>query len=302
MKHTKQMIMIPKSEYETLMSMVKGDDALATERAQTDAELKRVLNDPKLSEDLRAKKYNWLYKKRRQLKREIENRPTKVVIENTGATKSAPPYVDTGNTSQKPTAATVQQEETEYTTALTSAGEEAVGTSRVKKRAAKDSAKKLPLSPFKSVVSKKFADKLHDYVANNLEKFRIYDDGHFETNVRGRKVRESDYRTVLDYMTGQRESPTKGFKFLFERLSKDDTIKKMIQASKNSLSSSLESESDSGANNRSTDSRTRSSSNSDQMGSGHRGRKKKRVRVLVNHGPPQNIKKQKFMPRIWERL
>ena len=122
MKHTKKMIMIPQSEYEMLLSMIKGGDNLSTERAQTDVELKKVLNDPKLSEDLKAKKYNWLYKKRRQLKREIENRPVKVSIEADKTAKSTPPYVQTGKT-QTPVAAQNQKQEdaTDYLTANDSA-------------------------------------------------------------------------------------------------------------------------------------------------------------------------------------
>ncbi|CAK5005976.1 unnamed protein product [Meloidogyne enterolobii] len=85
MKHTKKMVMVPESEYLTLLNMIKGGDFLQNEKAQANMEIKNTLDDPKLSEDVKAKKYNWLYKKRRQLKHELENRPQKVIIDDSKA-------------------------------------------------------------------------------------------------------------------------------------------------------------------------------------------------------------------------
>lgn len=89
MKHTKKMIMVPESEYLALLGMIKGGNYLQTEKAQTDTQINQVLNNPKLAEDVRTKKYNWLYKKRRQLKQELENKPQKVIIDE-GKLKNVP--------------------------------------------------------------------------------------------------------------------------------------------------------------------------------------------------------------------
>uniref|UniRef100_A0A1I8BKJ1 Transposase n=1 Tax=Meloidogyne hapla TaxID=6305 RepID=A0A1I8BKJ1_MELHA len=98
------MIMVPESEYLTLLGMIKGNDYLQTEKAQADVEVKKTLDDPKISEDVKAKKYNWLYKKRRQLKHELENRPQKVIIDEGKATTApevAPYLQDTATSTPK---------------------------------------------------------------------------------------------------------------------------------------------------------------------------------------------------------
>ena len=84
MKHTKKMIMVPEAEWLTMLNMIKGSEPLAREKVGTEMKMAKVLRDPKLSEDVKAKKYNWLYKQRRQLKKEISDeasKPQKIVID-----------------------------------------------------------------------------------------------------------------------------------------------------------------------------------------------------------------------------
>ena len=84
MKHTKKMIMVPEAEWLTMLNMIKGSESLAREKVGTEMKMAKVLRDPKLSEDVKAKKYNWLYKQRRQLKKEISDeasKPQKIVID-----------------------------------------------------------------------------------------------------------------------------------------------------------------------------------------------------------------------------
>ena len=84
MKHTKKMIMVPEAEWLTMLNMIKGSESLAREKVGTEMKMAKVLRDPKLSEDVKAKKYNWLYKERRQLKKEISDeasKPQKIVID-----------------------------------------------------------------------------------------------------------------------------------------------------------------------------------------------------------------------------
>jgi hypothetical protein len=82
MKNAKKMIMIPEVEYLALLSMMKGDDPLRTEKALIDAKIHQNLSNKKISEDIKAKKYDWLLKQKRKLRELIEGKPQKVVIEN----------------------------------------------------------------------------------------------------------------------------------------------------------------------------------------------------------------------------
>ena len=84
MKHTKKMIMVPEAEWLTMLNMIKGSESLAREKVGTEMKMAKVLRDPKLSEDVKAKKYGWLYKQRKQLKKEIADdalKPQKIVID-----------------------------------------------------------------------------------------------------------------------------------------------------------------------------------------------------------------------------
>ena len=84
MKHTKKMIMVPEVEWLTMLNMIKGSESLAREKVGTEMKMAKVLRDPKLSEDVKSKKYNWLYKQRRQLKKEIADeasKPQKIIID-----------------------------------------------------------------------------------------------------------------------------------------------------------------------------------------------------------------------------
>ena len=76
--------MVPEAEWLTMLNMIKGSEPLAREKVGTEMKMSKVLRDPKLSEDVKAKKYSWLYKQRRQLKKEISDeasKPQKIVID-----------------------------------------------------------------------------------------------------------------------------------------------------------------------------------------------------------------------------
>ena len=78
------MIMVPEAEWLTMLNMIKGSEPLAYEKVDTEMKMAKILRDPKLSEDIKAKKYNWLYKRRRQLKKEIAeeaSKPQRIVID-----------------------------------------------------------------------------------------------------------------------------------------------------------------------------------------------------------------------------
>ena len=78
------MIMIPEVEYMTLMNMIKGENPLLAEKAQTDTKITKLLQNRNLSEADKAHRYQWLTKQRKHLKNEIKNeseKPQKVVLD-----------------------------------------------------------------------------------------------------------------------------------------------------------------------------------------------------------------------------
>ena len=85
MKYTKKMMMIPQGEYMTLMNMIKGENPLGLEKAETSTEIAKVLNNRKINENIKSKKYQLLFRKRGRLKKEIEeeaNKPKRVLLDD----------------------------------------------------------------------------------------------------------------------------------------------------------------------------------------------------------------------------
>jgi len=277
MKHTKKMIMVPESEYLTLLGMIKGGDFLQKEKAQTDMELKKTLDDPKISEEVKAKKYNWLYKKRRQLKHELENRPQKVIIdENKANAPEVAPYLQE-NIANTPKPRLIPSKIQRYSnTEYPSESEVTPKLPRAKRKSA------IPFSKFKGIIATRYSTELDNYVKDNAEKFRISKNGSFESNVPGRLVKNSNFTDVLEYVKGETSSPPKGFSFLFNRLSKDPLVKEMIKETRGENTSE-------------------SSTTDNQSGSGKR-RKRVLVKVLPINSPGLVRRKNKFIPQIWEKL
>ena len=78
------MMMIPQGEYMTLMNMIKGENPLGTEKAETSTEIAKVLNNRRINENIKSKKYQMLLKKRGRLKKEIEeeaSKPKRVLLD-----------------------------------------------------------------------------------------------------------------------------------------------------------------------------------------------------------------------------
>jgi hypothetical protein len=85
--------MVPEVEYLALLSMIKGDDAHKTEKAIIDAKIQQNFNNRNITEDVRARKYDWLLKQKRKLRELIEGKPQKVVIENLPTGPNVAPYM-----------------------------------------------------------------------------------------------------------------------------------------------------------------------------------------------------------------
>ncbi|CAK5068059.1 unnamed protein product [Meloidogyne enterolobii] len=270
------MIMVPESEYLTLLGMIKGGDFLQKEKTQTDVDIMKTLDDPKISEDLKAKKYNWLYKKRRQLKNELENRPQKVIIDEGKPSPEVAPYLQE-NIANTPKPKLVPSKiQLNSTSEYQSDSEVTPKLPRAKRKSA------IPFSKFKGIIAPRYSTELDNYVKDNAEKFRISKNGSFEANVPGRLVKNSNFTDVLEYVKGETSSPPKGFSFLFNRLSKDPLVKEMIKETRG-------------------ESTNEGSTTDNQSGSGKR-RKKVLVKVLPINSPGLVRRKNKFIPQIWEKL
>ncbi|KAL3112948.1 hypothetical protein niasHT_012517 [Heterodera trifolii] len=74
----------------TLTNLLKGGasgaDSLQTEKAALDASIQKNLNYNKTGADVKMNRHWWLYKQSNQLKDIIENKPQKVIVENTTGT------------------------------------------------------------------------------------------------------------------------------------------------------------------------------------------------------------------------
>jgi hypothetical protein len=65
------MIMVPEMEYSTLLNMLKNKDEIGYEKSKIDNKIARTLADPKLSQLVKGKKYDWLIKQQQQMKRDM---------------------------------------------------------------------------------------------------------------------------------------------------------------------------------------------------------------------------------------
>ena len=257
MKYTKKMIMVPEVEYLTLLNMIKGNDPLKTEKAQLDAKIVKSLTDKNLSEEVKAKKYNWLFKQRRKLKTDIENKPQKVVIDNLTSIPNIPPYLGIGN-EKKPI------EEDEERQLLNN--EKLSPLRRIKKTLRKITPKKRPSTSrteeyssngtngtsgseiptsdteaFKSpqtekastsklpkLISPKQVNNAAAYIWKNKDKFGIETTGEVKTNF-NKAVKGSNYLDILKHLAGKVATPPKGSTFLIKQLNKDPDFQKFYK-------------------------------------------------------------------------
>lgn len=158
-------------------------------------------------------------------------------------------------------------------------------------------------TPFKGIIDKKFSNKLEKYVLENPKKFKIYSDGTFDSHVKGRRIKNSNLNHVLEYLTGDRSSTTKGFTFLFSRLSKDPVVIDMIHKTRGEVSTESSSENtDKSSTNKSSVGDEESSASDEESSATQSGMGKRKKRVLVKViNSPVRIK-NKFVPKIWEKL
>ena len=68
LKHSKKLVQIPEEEYLALLRLFTGDDSVVGEKVATDFRIAKVLNDKKLSELVKGKRYQTLARKRKVLR------------------------------------------------------------------------------------------------------------------------------------------------------------------------------------------------------------------------------------------
>jgi len=244
MKHAKKMIMIPEVEYLALLSMMRGDDPLRKEKALIDAKIYQNLSNKKISEDVKAKKYDWLLKQKRKLRELIEGKPQKVIIENLPPPPNMPPYMginqEQKNKIEIPEKTPIKRgkirrnlnkslntnqsvsQESEYSSDESEIYSSDYDTpkqsnnSQSKTPSQTVSTYKKPLSP----ITPKIFNKLMNYVGKNKENLGINSDGNILA-YNNKPVGGSNYVEALKFMSGQLNTPPKGYTFLKGKLSKD---------------------------------------------------------------------------------
>jgi len=228
--------MVPEAEYLTLLNMIKGNDYLKTEKAEKETEISNVLRDPKLSEGTKARKYAWLVKQRRQLKKEIEKPPTIQIDPEQLKTLNTPKYMGVEETtpqqqqqqqsSKKKKKRKKKQEETDV-----SLDDQLFSTPQQRK-----SPEKTPTtSPLTSGTQEEEQQQyiLHpnqykDYIKilkQNDKKYKIdKKTGSIFSEFSG-PIKDSNIIDIVDYLTGKREDKPPGTDVLTERFRKDKCYK-----------------------------------------------------------------------------
>ena len=260
MKHTKKMIMVPEGEYLTLLGMIKNnDDYLTKEKIDKEIKMAKVLRNPKLTEFEKGRKYDWLYKQRRQLKHEIENeaeKPKKVLIDpkQLGLIKSdiakylgVSPISNIQQQEQKPQKQTRSRKFSRHQSIPTT-----IRLNSQLKTTSKD------IAPFflsqqqqeKPSISKRVEEKSieseqyntdEENQSQNIPKYIIYPNYYKDMlkimkqnriklrldnkgeifNDEGKPIIGSNYVDVLDYLTGKIEEKPLGTDELFKRMEKE---------------------------------------------------------------------------------
>lgn len=259
MKNAKKMIMVPEIEYETLLSMLNTANPLSREKAQIESQMKKTLNDPKISEDIKAKKISLLSKHRKQIKEQIENRPQRVFIENLPnyASASVPPYLGISQIQKtEPNVFDYSKEEAELEKqrelvkkvrqtrrqkALANMPEAQSGrqksltnvsdTDPTRQKSLANVPDTNPGYLFRGpYLNKDYVNNLIDYVTTNKSKFGILDDDSIRTTP---SRSQGNYKEIIKYMgTNQKDRPTPpGFMYFYGKLHNDPYFKNLYEKS-----------------------------------------------------------------------
>ena len=238
MNYTKKMLLIPEDEYTTLMSLYThpNTDNLNLEKAETDAKMKTTFKDNKLSQIEKGAIINLLTKKRRQLRKMIENRPLKIILESKNDEKPTtgivPSDVKETNLQQIQDAPNINAE-IDATNESVDSLEEEDENEKIKQ------AKIIPdsLSKIKGIIKPEFYNELKKYIYNNRQMFGVTNVGGIISNIKTQTmVTNSNLLEVLRHLTGEKEA-SKGTPIaiatsrLYNRLKKDNKFKELVAKS-----------------------------------------------------------------------
>ncbi|KAL3095212.1 hypothetical protein niasHT_020363 [Heterodera trifolii] len=213
------MLMIPEAEYLALRSAMNSGDYLQNEKASLDAKISQNLQDPGISEDLKAKRHDWLYKERRTVKGMLENRPQKVVIENHVPGPNVAPYLglNTQSKAQKtdePRKIIIPRkrlkEQTLYSESDNDTLEELTPEPQITPTL------KTPVQMKPSIIHPTLLNDLFRHVKDNKDLFKITAAGKVQSNM-NLPIENSNYRDVLVYLAGKKDETPRGAKFLKDR-------------------------------------------------------------------------------------
>ncbi|KAL3071501.1 hypothetical protein niasHT_031865 [Heterodera trifolii] len=228
------MVMVPESEYLALINLLKGSsgaspplaDPLQGEKTLLDVQIQRNLADPKTNAEIKMKRHSWLYKRRHQLKDIIENKPQRVIVENSVVTApNVAPYMgiqkqQTPSNVNAPhrNSTSIQsfggvsksntdvEEDTDFSTASDQV-EPAAASSAASSR--KTPHQKTPTVSLRT--SPKNFPKMMGIIGKDHKKFG------------------SHFTESLKHLIGQRKDVPRGHRFFIQRISKDTEMMKLLQ-------------------------------------------------------------------------
>lgn len=213
MQYTKKMIMLPEDENMALMKLFTGGDVIKAEKASTESNIQKLLDNPKISALEKNKNYNLLVKKRRQLKKIIENKERPRYEERPLPTEGISP-------AKEPILRKIQ--------------DKVIEPSREPHR-----------EPVKRITRYESLDKyqgmydpdMYDEIKNRIEQYS----DHYGLTSKGQimsvkkksysTIKGSDYLKVLDFLTGKSsldENQKNAVKTLIPRLLDDDFTRQNI--------------------------------------------------------------------------
>ncbi|KAL3071054.1 hypothetical protein niasHT_040138 [Heterodera trifolii] len=246
------MVMVPESEYLALINLLKGSsgvspplaDPLQGEKTLLDVQIQRNLADPKTNAEIKMKRHSWLYKRRHQLKDIIENKPQRVIVENSAVTApNVAPYMGIQK-QQTPTnvnaphrnSTSIQsfggvsksntdvEEDTDFSTASDQV-EPAAASSAAS--SGKTPHQKTPTVSLRT--SPKNFPKMMGIIGKDHKKFGVNaSSGEILTNF-NKPVSGSHFTESLKHLTGQRDDVPRGHRFFIQRISKDPEMMKLLQ-------------------------------------------------------------------------
>ena len=240
MKYTKKLVSIPETEYNALIQLLNASsDPLRREKVETDSKILKTLKNPKYSHLERHVKYQSLNRKRQKLTKLAEDKPLKVIpakkdreketlLPTTGVVEKAENILQ--NIQQQEQVQGNEQREAEEAQQPQEPQEE----QEEERREEVAPVRKPTLADFKGIIKNERNEELKNYVYDNKKKFGVTFEGGILKNASKALVEfaNSDYKVVIDYLTGQRDEIPEGqanITMLFlKRLIKDPQIRAMV--------------------------------------------------------------------------